>query len=76
VDNLIGTNNITGDPGTADQLTTGIFVEKDSPKFPRVSITIKNNTIAWNHYGVFDNTAGALHLSANIFRHVKKSVQL
>jgi hypothetical protein len=76
VDNWIGTNNITGDPGTADQLTTGIFVEKDSPKLPKITITIKNNTIAWNHYGVFDNTAGPLHLSDNTFRHVEKSLQL
>jgi hypothetical protein len=76
VDNWIGTNNITGDPGTADQLTTGIFVEKDSPKLPKISITIKANTISWDHYGVFDNTAGALHLSANVFHHVKKIMQL
>jgi len=73
--NWIGTNDITGDPGTADSVTTGIFVERDSPKFPAVAITIKSNTIAWNVYGIFDNTGGGLTASGNIFVHVAVHVK-
>ncbi|MGH9299266.1 MAG: hypothetical protein ACRDZT_05065, partial [Acidimicrobiales bacterium] len=70
--NWIGTNNITGDPGTADQRTTGIFVERDSPTFPAVAITVKNNTIAWDYYGIFDNAGPAMVRSGNTYLHVTK----
>ena len=45
--NWFGTNDITGDPGTPDQVTTGVFVERDTPKFPTVDVTVKKNTIVW-----------------------------
>ncbi len=75
--NWFGTNDITGDPGTPDQVTTGIFVERDSPKFPTVDITVKNNTIAWDVIGIYDNTgARGLTQSGNKFLHVKEGVKL
>ncbi len=75
--NWFGTNDITGDPGTPDQVTTGVFVERDSPKFPTVDITVKNNTIAWDVIGIYDITgAGGLTQSGNKFLHVKEGVKL
>jgi hypothetical protein len=75
--NWFGTNDITGDPGTPDQVTTGVFVERDSPKFPTVDITVKNNTIAWDVIGIYDNTgARGLTESGNRFVEVKESVKL
>jgi len=75
--NWFGTNDITGDPGTPDQVTTGVFVERDSPKLPTVYITVKDNTIAWDVIGIYD-VAGARGLteSGNKFVHVKKRVKL
>ncbi|MGA2805804.1 MAG: right-handed parallel beta-helix repeat-containing protein [Acidimicrobiales bacterium] len=75
--NWFGTNDITGDPGTPDQVTTGVFVERDSPKFPTVYITVKNNTIAWDVIGIYDITgARGLTQSGNKFLHVKEGVKL
>ncbi len=75
--NWFGTNDITGDPGTPDQVTTGVFVERDSPKFPTVYITVKNNTIAWDVIGIYDITgARGLTQSGNKFLHVKERVKL
>ena len=75
--NWFGTNDITGDPGTPDQVTTAVFVERDSPKFPTVDITVKNNTIAWDVIGIYDITgARGLRQSGNKFLHVKEGVKL
>jgi hypothetical protein len=75
--NWFGTNDITGDPGTPDQVTTGVFVERDSPKFPTVYITVKNNTIAWDVIGIYDITgARGLTESGNKFVDVKEGVKL
>ena len=75
--NWFGTNDITGDPGTPDQVTTGVFVERDSPKFPTVYITVKDNTIAWDVIGIYDITgARGLTQSGNKFLHVKEGVKL
>ena len=75
--NWFGTNDITGDPGTPDQVTTAVFVERDSPKFPTVDITVKNNTIAWDVIGIYDITgARGLRQSGNKFLHVKVGVKL
>jgi hypothetical protein len=75
--NWFGTNDITGDPGTPDQVTTAVFVERDSPKFPTVDITVKNNTIAWDVIGIYDITgAKGLRQSGNKFLHVKEGVKL
>ena len=75
--NWFGTNDITGDPGTPDQVTTGVFIERDSPKFPTVDVTVKNNTIAWDVIGIYDITgAKGLTLSGNKFVGVKERVKL
>jgi nitrous oxidase accessory protein NosD len=75
--NWFGTNDITGDPGTPDQVTTGVFVERDSPKFPTVDITVRNNTFAWDVIGIYDVTgARGLTESGNKFVHVKEGVKL
>lgn len=72
IGNWIGTNNVTGDFG--DPLTTGVFVERDSPKLATVTVTIKNNTIAWDHFGIFDNAGSGLTASGNTFLHVTVKV--
>jgi hypothetical protein len=75
--NWFGTNDITGDPGTPDQVTTGVFVERDSPKFPTVDVTVTNNTIAWDVIGIYDVTgARGLTQRGNKFLHVKEAVKL
>jgi hypothetical protein len=75
--NWFGTNDITGDPGTPDQVTTGVFIERDSPKFPTVDVTVKNNTIAWDVIGIYDTTGvRGLTQSGNKFVHVKEGVKL
>ena len=75
--NWFGTNDITGDPGTPDQVTTGVFVERDSPKFPTVDITVTNNTIVWDVIGIYDITgARGLTQGGNKFLHVKEGVKL
>jgi hypothetical protein len=75
--NWFGTNDITGDPGTPDQVTTAVFVERDSPKLPTVYVTVKNNTIAWDVIGIYDITgARGLRQSGNKFLHVKEGVKL
>ncbi len=75
--NWFGTNDITGDPGTPDQVTTGVFIERDSPKFPTVDVTVKNNTIAWDVIGIYDITgAKGLTQRGNRFIDVKESLKL
>ena len=75
--NWFGTNDITGDPGTPDQVTTGVFIERDTPKLPTVYVTVKNNTIAWDVIGIYDITgARGLTQSGNKFLHVKEGVKL
>jgi hypothetical protein len=75
--NWFGTNDITGDPGTPDQVTTGVFIERDTPKLPTVYVTVRNNTIAWDVIGIYDITgARGLTQSGNKFVHVKEGVKL
>ena len=75
--NWFGTNDITGDPGTPDQVTTGVFIERDSPKFPTVDITVRNNTFAWDVIGIYDITgARGLTQRGNKFLHVAENVKL
>lgn len=65
-DNVIGTNNLDGDSDFApavDKSTTGILVATVAP----LSITITNNTIADNHYGIWTTGPVAQHTAANNF---------
>ena len=49
-----------------------MFVERDSPKFPTVDITVRNNTFAWDVIGIYDVTgARGLTQSGNKFLQVK-----
>ena len=75
--NWFGTNDITGDPGTPDQVTTGVFIERDTPKLPTVYVTVRNNTIAWDVIGIYDITgARGLTQGGNKFLHVNERVKL
>jgi parallel beta-helix repeat protein len=69
-DNRIGANNVLGQP--ADALTTGIFVGRDSTLFPPITVTVCDNIIASDHYGIFDD-AGASGLT-RFGNHYKKVV--
>jgi len=67
--NWIGTNNVDGDFG--DPLTTGVFIERDSRKFPPIKVTVTSNTISFDHYGIFDSATPGLTVSGNVFINVK-----
>ncbi len=74
-ENLIGTNNLDGDPDfypAVDPSTTGVIVATVSP----VSIIITHNLIANDVYGIWMlpavNASGTL---ANLFVHVQHAVQ-
>lgn len=71
--NRIGTNNVVGEP--ADALTTGILVGRDQLSFQPIAATVYDNTIASDHYGIFDN-AGTPDLTrfGNHFKKVIVSV--
>ncbi len=58
-DNWIGTNNLAG------TLTTGVFVGRDSASFPPVSVTVYDNTIAFDHYGILDSDGPGLNHFGN-----------
>ena len=64
-DNWIGTNNLTGDVGNPS--TTGIYVERDSTSIPPISVTAFDNTISFNHYGIFDTATPGLTRFGNHF---------
>jgi hypothetical protein len=51
-DNWIGTNDIAGSS------TTGIFVGRASVTIPQVYETVIDNTIAFDHFGLYDNAGG------------------
>lgn len=74
VGNLIGTNNLKGDPDfqPADTATTGILVRSVTP----LSITISGNTILDNTYGMWlSPTVTALGLATNRFQSVTEAVK-
>jgi hypothetical protein len=73
--NWIGTNNIDGDPGTGDMVTTGVLVDNGGTHRP-IGVTITHNTIAWDTYGIYDDAAAGLIRSHNTFLHVTHPVQL
>lgn len=64
-DNWIGTNNLDGDAG--DQSTTGIYVVRGSPAIPPVSVTVFDNTVDFNHYGLLDTATPGLTRFGNHF---------
>ena len=73
VGNLIGTNNLKGDPDfqPADTATTGILVRSVTP----LSITIAGNTILDNTYGMWlSPTVTAFGLATNVFQSVTEAV--
>ena len=73
-DNFIGSNNVAGE--AADSSTTGIFVGRDLASFPPVSVTIYNNTISFDHFGIFDNAGrSTLTRFGNHFVHVAVDVK-
>lgn len=72
--NWIGTNDITGDPGTGDTQTTGVLVDNGGTHM-KIKVTVENNTIAWDTYGIFDHASGGLTQHGNVFFHVKKDVE-
>ncbi len=72
--NWIGTNNLTGDPGTGDSLTTGVLVDNGGTH-KVIDVTVKKNTIAWNTYGIYNHSGGGLTQSGNIFLHVAVHVK-
>ncbi|MGH9170776.1 MAG: right-handed parallel beta-helix repeat-containing protein [Acidimicrobiales bacterium] len=63
-DNWIGTNDISGDPGTGDSVTTGVLLDNGGVGAV-ISVTIEDNTIAWDTYGIYDDTGGGLTASGN-----------
>lgn len=73
--NWIGTNNISGDPGTGDSVTTGVLVDNGGTH-KVIKVTVTKNTIAWNTYGIYDDSGGGLTQSGNTFLHVKVDVKL
>ena len=73
-DNFIGSNNVAGE--AADSSTTGIFVGRDFASFPPVAVTIYDNTISFDHYGIFDNAGGSrLTRFGNHFVHVAVDIR-
>jgi len=73
-DNFIGDNNVAGD--AADAATTGVFVGRDYATFPPVAVSVYDNTISFDHYGIFDNAGGSkLTRFGNHFVHVAVDVR-
>ena len=74
IDNVIGTNNLGGDPLDApaspqDLRTTGVLVFSGGTP---VSVTIAHNLISKNHFGIWLSTPVTAHgLRTNSFRHVR-----
>jgi nitrous oxidase accessory protein NosD len=72
--NWIGTNDLTGDPGTGDSRTTGVLVDNGGTKQP-IKITIQDNTIAWDFFGIYDDSGVLPTLGGNTYLHVRVNVQ-
>lgn len=70
--NWIGTNDVDGDPGTGDSVTTGVLVDNGGTK-KTITVTVTRNTIAWDQYGIYDDAPG-LTENHNYFTHVVKDV--
>ncbi|HXY44925.1 MAG TPA: NosD domain-containing protein [Acidimicrobiales bacterium] len=66
--NWIGTNDLTGDPGTGDSVTTGVLVDNGGTG-KTISVTVEDNTIAWDVYGIYDDAPGITR-AGNVFLHV------
>ena len=71
--NWIGTNDITGDPGTGDSVTTGVLVDNGGTT-KAIKVKVTGNTIAWDVYGIYDDASG-LTQTHNTFLHVKTPVK-
>jgi parallel beta-helix repeat protein len=71
-ENLLGTNNVDGDTdfAVADSNTTGIIVANAVPG-TLTSITIENNVIANDHFGIWTLNAPAISAAANHFVNVQ-----
>jgi hypothetical protein len=61
VNNWIGTNHV------AAGLTAGVFIGRTSSSFPPISVTVYSNTIAFDHFGVYDNAGPGLTHFGNHF---------
>ena len=79
--NTIGTNNLDGDfdfghnsPPTIDAFTTGVIVADATGNNP-ISITIENNRIENNHYGIWMTPLVAGTFAPNIFIGVTTDTQ-
>lgn len=71
--NWIGTNDIDGDPGTGDASTTGVLVDNGGTG-KRIQVTVVDNTIAFNRFGIYDDAPG-LDEGHNTFVHVKVDIK-
>ena len=76
--NWIGTNDIDGDPGSGDMVTTGVLIAVEGAG-KAIKVSVKGNTIAWNDYGIYDNSGGSsfkgLTTHGNTFQHVTKDIK-
>ena len=72
--NTIGTNNLDGDPDffpSVDPSTTGVIVATASSP---ISITITNNQISYNHFGVWTTGPVTASISGNTYVGVDQQV--
>lgn len=76
--NWIGTNDIDGDPGSGDSVTTGVLIAVEGVG-KAIQVTVTDNTIAWNDYGIYDNSGGSsfkgLTTHGNTFQHDTKDLK-
>jgi Right handed beta helix region len=72
VHNVIGRNNVGGDPDAGDTSTTGVLVLAAVP----VEVTIAHNRIGHDEYGIWLGTGGNVtaHLLDNVFHDVTTPV--
>jgi hypothetical protein len=71
--NWIGTNGLLGDSDAQDLATSGVVVSNGGTG-AKITVTVKGNTIAWDHYGIFDKAPG-LSQSGNVFQNVDVKVK-
>jgi hypothetical protein len=71
--NWIGTNDLLGDPGTGDSVTTGVLVDNGGTH-KTINVKITGNTIAWDVYGIYDDAPGLVQ-HTNTFLHVTVNVK-
>jgi hypothetical protein len=71
--NWIGTNDLLGDPGTGDSVTTGVLTDNGGTH-QTIKVTVTGNTIAWDTYGIYDDAPG-LNQHGNTFLHVTTHVK-